>query len=156
MFQSLNIFNREKTVVSDRDLEKAICGSGTNSSEGQTCHVTFGTIKLQFSWIWSVMSDQFQRALNQPADLIIFNVGSHYIFSDAFSLSEVPELVATQAIELLNVIAKSDNQNFVFRTSTRVCADGAYRNHPAEVLNEMLMTVNDILVSVLSDSDKVR
>lgn len=139
--------------TSDIEQEKKYCGSGANSGEGQTCELILGNSKFHFSWFWSVMSDPWKSALLVPADLVVFNVGSHYLFrndSDAFERAKIEVSLLLAAMEA------SPITNFIFRTSTRVCRD-CYDQSMVS-LNENIVTMNAIITSAIraSRSKKVQ
>ena len=80
MFQAKAAFTGVSDIGHTREKEKLICGGGNNSSEGQMCTFRIGTMRVNFYLIQSVMSETMSTVLNMPADLVVLNVGSHYVF----------------------------------------------------------------------------
>ena len=145
-----------RSVVSDRDKAKDLCGSGLDSGEGKSCQLEVNSVHLKFAWAQQVISQPLINLLTEPADLIILNVGSYYVFNPSYELSEVLDRVSAEAAELLDAINNSSNQRIIFRTATRLCdPDLGMRDLPTAAINAVLNGVNEKVVKILSASSKV-
>lgn len=147
MFQSKSVLFGFPQI-SNREYEKRLCGSGSNSADGGQCHFSYNGTTLHFYWAQSVYSRSVHSIISTPADLVILNVGSHYLFTH---LDGAIEKISVEAKELLSAIETSPNRRFIFRTITRLCGD----NEDSTSLNESFIKANKILVSVLAASPKI-
>lgn len=133
----------------DRATEKKICKSGKTASEGESCFISVKNTTIYFSWMWSIYSEALLLALEEPADYVLLNVGSHYVLDRTTqqrlfrSDSEVILLYdyLDQHPELQN--------KFWYRTSTRLCGLFCPECEPYEIMNKKLKEQNIIIMNEL-------
>jgi hypothetical protein len=139
---------RETQTPMDRSMEKKICKSGKTASEGESCYISVKNTTIYFSWMWSIYSEALLLALEEPADYVLFNVGSHYVLDRSAQRLFRSD---SEVVLLYDFLDQNPDiqKRLWYRTSTRLCALFCAECEPHELMNEKLKEQNDIIMNEL-------
>ena len=122
----------------NREEQKNFCGkSGANAFEGEVCRLYAGGTHIEFQWVWAVYNEIVENLLRSPDfDYILFNAGSHYIFTN---VADKFDRAAQEADMLTSRTADISRQKLWYFTTTRLCDQGmAEKEKEIETMNEVL------------------
>ena len=133
---ALSALNSGESYVLSRQEQMARCGK----EEGQTCELPGN---VSFVWSWGVASPLTMEAMRNPhADVVMVNVGSHYIFTQDANWEH---RTIKEAGKLARAATRSPARVWL-RTSTRVCGD--VYGQSSDRINDQLHVSNNILTQV--------
>ena len=129
--------------------EKEVCGSGKTSPEGSHCELPHN---VSFTWIWNVHDTLMQQTfLNDASDVLVFNVGAHYVFTNQSGyLSRVNE----ELEDLIKTINAARARQIWFFTSTRTCAD--YYGLKTTEMNSRIVDINSVMTREIQSRTRAR
>lgn len=72
------LYNKIARASKSFETARDMCGTGKNSAAGETCVLRAFSTVIKLTWTQEIWSETVRSSFLEPADIIIFSMGSDY------------------------------------------------------------------------------